>query len=393
MKNNSQSPRIADRMQSIEPFYVMDILARAREMESQGRSIVHMEIGEPDFVTPKTIIDAGIHALESGYTHYTPTLGLSELRARIAKFYQEKYDLEVNPSRIIVTPGASGALALVLGILINPQDGVLMADPGYPCNRHFVRMFGGEAISVPVDASTAYQLTASQIETHWTQHTKAVLLASPSNPTGTLVSKNELRDIIDCVHQNGGYLIVDEIYHGLVYRGDTTSVLEYSENVFVINSFSKYFGMTGWRIGWIVAPEPYVNVIDRLAQNIFLAAPTLAQHAAMEAFSPVTIQMLEQRRQEFMRRRDYLLPELRSLGFDIPVTPQGAFYLYAGCTRFTNDSYAFSLDVLEKAGVALTPGRDFGTHLADQHVRFAYTTSLEILQTGVERLKQYIRDH
>lgn len=381
---------IADRMKFIEPFYVMDVLARAREMEAQGRSVIHMEIGEPDFITPQPVIDAGVRALQSGFTHYTPALGLTELRQCIAAFYRQRYAVEVQPEQIIITPGASGALMLVLGILINPLDGVLMADPGYPCNRHFVRMFGGEAVSIPVDASTAYQLTAEQVRDHWSQQTTAVLLASPSNPTGTLINENELQDIIKTIDAQGGNLIVDEIYHGLVYEGEARSVLNYTNNVFVINSFSKFFGMTGWRIGWIVAPRAYIQSIDKLAQNIFLAAPTLAQYAAMEAFAPQSLEILEARRQEFMLRRDYLLPELRSLGFDIPVVPQGAFYLYAGCGRFTADSYAFSLDMLSKAGVAITPGRDFGTHLADKHVRFAYTTSMENLHIGVERLQQYL---
>lgn len=391
IKNNPQVLHIAERMKHIEPFYVMDVLARARKLELQGRSIIHMEIGEPDFITPKPIIDAGIRSLEAGYTHYTPALGLPELRRRISLFYKQQFDIEVQPDQIIVTPGASGALMLVLGVLINPGDQVLMADPGYPCNRHFVRLYGGQAVSIPVDASTGYQLTAAHIEAHWTPDTTAVLLASPSNPTGTLISDEELQNIIDYTYHHGGNLIVDEIYHGLIYQGKAKSVLSCSDRVFVINSFSKYFGMTGWRLGWMVAPKPYIESIDKLAQNIFLAAPTLAQHAAIAAFSQDALMILDDRRQEFMRRRDYLLPELRALGFDIPLIPQGAFYLYAGCQRFTSDSHVFSMDMLDKAGVAITPGRDFGSYLADQHVRFAYTTSLENLRTGVERLKKYLK--
>jgi len=390
MNNGYQVPRIAERMKNIEPFYVMDVLARARELESQGRSIIHMEIGEPDFVTPQPVIDAGIRALESGFTHYTPALGLPELRRGIASFYKQYHDVEAQPDQIVVTPGASGALMLVLGTLVNPKDQVLMADPGYPCNRHFVRLYEGQAVSIPVDASSGYQLTAAHIESHWTQHTTAVLLATPSNPTGMLVGDKELQDIIACVHWHGGSLIVDEIYHGLVYEGKAKTVLTYSDDVFVINSFSKFFGMTGWRIGWLVAPKPYIQSIDKLAQNIFLAAPTLAQYAATEAFAPETMEILENRRREYMERRNYLLPALRTMGFEIPVTPQGAFYLYAGCGRFTDDSYAFSLDMLDKAGVAITPGRDFGGYLPDRHVRFAYTTSMDNLKTGVARLEKYL---
>jgi aspartate/methionine/tyrosine aminotransferase len=386
-------PRIADRMRLIEPFYVMDVLSRARDLEAQGRSIIHMEIGEPDFITPQPVINAGMAALQAGYTQYTPALGLTELRQRIAGFYRQNYQIEILPEQVIITPGASGALMLVLGILINPQAQVLMADPGYPCNRHFIRLYGGEPVSIPVDATTSYQLTANLIERHWTDQTSAALLASPSNPTGTLVADQEMQNIIDCVNSHGGTLIVDEIYHGLVYEGTAKSALSLTDNVFVINSFSKFFGMTGWRIGWIVAPTPYIEPIDRLAQNIFLAAPTLAQYAAMKAFAPETLVVLEMRRREFMARRDYLLPQLRSLGFDIPVTPQGAFYLYAGCSHFTSDSYAFTLDMLEKAGVAITPGRDFGANQSSRHVRFAYTTSLENLHIGVERLQHYLKKY
>jgi len=382
---------IADRMADIQPFYVMALLARARELEAQGRSIVHMEIGEPDFITPQPIIDAGIRALEEGRTHYTPALGLQALRAAIARYYRDRYGVEVSARRIIVTPGASGALQLVTGVLVNPDDAVLMADPGYPCNRHFVRLAEGRAVPIPVGAATAYQLTAELIEQHWTANSMAALVGSPSNPTGTLVDRDSLERMIACVGERGGRLIVDEIYHGLIYDDPVTTALALSDEVFVINSFSKYFGMTGWRIGWLVAPEAYVDAVDRLAQNIFLAAPTPAQHAALAAFAPETIAILEQRREEFRRRRDYLLPALRALGFDIPVTPQGAFYLYAGCGRFTDDSYGFAMEVLEQAGVAITPGRDFGRHAPEKHVRFAYTTSLENLQEGVRRLAAFLK--
>jgi len=382
---------IADRMADIQPFFVMAVLARARELEAQGRSIIHMEIGEPDFVTPQTVIDAGIRALAAGHTHYTAAPGLPALRAAIARYYREHYGVDVAARRIIVTPGASGALQLVTGVLVNPGDAVLMADPGYPCNRHFVRLAEGRAIGIPVGADTAYQLTADLLERYWTANTVAALVGSPSNPTGTLVDRDSLERMIACVGERGGRLIVDEIYHGLIYDDPVTTALALSDEVFVINSFSKYFGMTGWRIGWLVAPEAYVDAVDRLAQNIFLAASTPAQHAALVALEPKTIAVLERRRDEFRRRRDYLLPALRDLGFAIPVTPQGAFYLYAGCERFTDDSYAFAMEVLEQAGVAITPGRDFGHHAPEGHVRFAYTTSLENLQEGVSRLAAYLK--
>lgn len=381
---------IARRMEDIAPFYVMDVLARARALERGGRSIVHMEIGEPDFATPAPVVEAGIRALRAGYTHYTPATGLPELREAIAAFYLSRDGVSVDPGRIVITPGASGALQLILGVVLNPGDQVLMADPGYPCNRHFVRLLEGDAVSVPVDASSAYQLTAELIAAHWTPRTAAVMLASPSNPTGTLVAEEELRRIVDLVDARGAVLIVDEIYQCLIYEGRTGTALRHSDAIFVLNSFSKYFCMTGWRIGWLVAPERYLPALDRLAQNIFLAASTPAQYAALACFEGPVIALLEQHRGEFRTRRDFLLPALRQLGFDIPLTPRGAFYLYADCSRHTADSYAFTLELLERAGVAITPGCDFGRYRAERYVRFAYTTGLDQLRLGVERLREYL---
>ena len=377
----------ARRLSRIEPFHVMDILSRARAMEAQGRSIVHMEIGEPDFPTAEGIVQAGIAALQAGHTHYTPALGLPELRAAIAASYPAH--ARPDPARVAVTPGASGALQLIFAALINPGDQVLMADPGYPCNRHFVRLFEGEAVSIPVDAATAYQLNADLIRRHWTKRTVAVLLASPSNPTGTLISSNEMAEIVRTVTELGGVLIVDEIYHGLVYGEETVTALSHSPEVFVVNSFSKYYGMTGWRLGWLVAPMAYIPSIDKLAQNIFLASSTVAQYAALAAFTPGVQEELAQRRNIFRERRDYLLPALRELGFIIPVVPTGAFYLYADCSSFTDDSQALALDLLERAGVAVTPGLDFGCHQAARHARFSYANTLENLREGVCRLRDY----
>ena len=390
MRVMNGKPRIARRMADIQPFHVMDILARARALEAEGRDIVHMEIGEPDFPTPAPIIEAGQRALAEGRTHYTPAAGLPELREAIAGFYASRYGVNVSPSRIIVTPGASGALQLVLAVLVNPGAQVLMADPGYPCNRHFVRLVEGEAGYIPVDADTQYQLTAQALRKHWTGRTTAALIASPANPTGTLVPARELRAMAELVAAQGGQLIVDEIYHGLVYETEAPTALSVSDRVFVINSFSKYFGMTGWRLGWVVVPEGYEREFDKLAQNLFLAASTPAQYAALAAFAPATIEILEQRRQAFQERRDFLLPKLRRLGFEIPVTPQGAFYLYANSRALDRDSYALCNRMLQEAGVAATPGLDFGRHRAAEHVRFAYTTNLDRLREGVERLEDFL---
>jgi aspartate/methionine/tyrosine aminotransferase len=384
-------PRLATRLAGIEPFHVMALLARAKELETQGRSIIHMEIGEPDFQTPQPIVDAALKAVAVGDMHYLPALGMPALRQAIARDYGARYGVDVSPSRIVVTPGASGALLLTVAALVGAGDRVLMTDPTYPCNRHFVRMMEGEARCLPVDADSHYQLTPEQVRSHWDARTVAVMIASPANPTGTLIDPATLAVIADEVRGRHGALIVDEIYHGLTYEGDAPTALALGDDVFVINSFSKYFGMTGWRLGWMVAPESLVPAIERVAQNVFLAASTPAQHAALAAFTPQTWEVLEARRRAFRARRDDLVPALAALGFEIAVKPEGAFYVYARCNRFGIDSFTLANELLERAGVAVTPGIDFGDYLAAQHVRFAYTTSIENLREGVRRLRDFLR--
>ena len=378
-------------MAEIEPFHVMALLARARELESQGRSVIHMEIGEPDFPTPAPVCRAAMRVLGKGELFYTPSLGLPELRRAIAGLYRSRHGVEVDPARIVVTTGGSGALLLACAVLVGPGDEVLLADPGYPANRHFVRVMEGVPRAVPVDAADGYQLAPHHLERHWGPRSVAALVASPSNPTGTLISTERMSAMAAFAGERRGTLIVDEIYHGLVYEGEYTTALAHSDDVFVINSFSKYFQMTGWRLGWLVAPERYMSELDKLAQNLYLSAPTLSQHAALAAFEPETLAILEARRLEFKARRDYLVPALRELGFDIPVTPQGAFYVYAGCGRLTKDSFTFARDLLEQAGVAITPGIDFGANAPGRHVRFAYTNSIERLQEGVARIAEFLR--
>jgi aspartate/methionine/tyrosine aminotransferase len=378
-------------MEEIQPFHVMALLAEARKLEAAGRDIIHLEVGEPDFPTPSPIVEAGIRALRAGHTKYTAARGLPQLREAIADYYARRFGVQVSADRILITPGASGALQLVLGAMLNPGDEVLMADPGYPCNRHFVRLFEGKAIAIPTDAGSHYQLTPAHIERYWGEASRATMLASPANPTGTVLSLAELSALHDAVSQRGGELIVDEIYQGLSYGvPDVTALSIDPENIWVINSFSKYFGMTGWRLGWVVVPEWAVEVLDRLAQNIFLAAPTPAQYAALAAFTPEALALMEGQRQELQRRRDFLLPAMGELGFSVRVEPQGAFYIYAGSERFGDDAYRLSRDMLEKSGVAFTPGIDFGSYQANVHVRFAYTASVERLGQAVERLARFL---
>lgn len=374
------------RSRAIEPFHVMALLARANELQAEGHDVIHLEIGEPDFTTAAPIVEAGQAALAAGHTRYTAARGLPELRRAIAGFYGQRYGLDIDPERILITPGGSGALLLASSLLVDPGRHWLLADPGYPCNRHFLRLVEGAAQLVPVGPETRYQLTPHLVERHWDAQSVGALVASPANPTGTLLHRDELAALSDSLRGLGGHLVVDEIYHGLTYGVDATSVLEVDDDAFVLNSFSKYFGMTGWRLGWLVAPREAVPELEKLAQNLYISAPSMAQHAALACFREDTLAILEARRAEFARRRDYLLPALRELGFGIAVEPEGAFYLYADVSAFTQDAYAFCQHFIETERVAFTPGLDFGRHLAGQHVRFAYTQSLPRLEEAVVRI-------
>ena len=376
------------RSRAIEPFHVMALLARANQLQADGHDVIHLEIGEPDFTTAAPIVAAGQAALADGYTRYTAARGLPALREAISSFYGQRYGLDIDPQRILITPGGSGALLLASSLLVDPGKHWLLADPGYPCNRHFLRLVEGAAQLVPVGPDVRYQLTPELVERYWDQDSVGALVASPANPTGTLLSRDELGGLSQALKARGGHLVVDEIYHGLTYGTDAASVLEVDDEAFVLNSFSKYFGMTGWRLGWLVAPPAAVPELEKLAQNLYISAPSMAQHAALACFQPQTLEILEQRRHAFQNRRDFLLPALRELGFKIAVEPEGAFYLYADISAFGGDAFAFCQHFLETEHVAFTPGLDFGRHLATQHVRFAYTQDLPRLQQAVERIKR-----
>jgi len=382
---------LSNRTRELSPFHVMDILAQAKALTEQGRSIIHMEVGEPDFPTADSIVSAGIDALKQGQTFYTPALGLPELREAISAYYQQKFCLQVDPGRIIITPGASGAIQLAITSLLDAGDNVLLSDPGYPCNRNIAQVLASEAVSVPVGAESYYQLNAQLAEQYWNDRTRAAMVATPSNPTGTVLPVTQLKELEKCVSEKGGVLIVDEIYQGLVYDGSDYTALSVSDDCFVINSFSKYFGMTGWRVGWMVVPESYVDGIDRIAQNIFLAPPTISQYAAITALQENTRIEHDRRRDEFRQRRDFLLPALKQIGFDIAVEPRGAFYIYANCQRFTDDSFSWVKQMLDEQGVAITPGIDFGDHQANLHCRFAYTQSLPALERAVDKIAAFVR--
>jgi aspartate/methionine/tyrosine aminotransferase len=376
----------ARRADEIEPFEVMDVLSRAHALEAAGRHVVHMEIGEPDFTAPQPVVDAGVRALRDGLTAYTATLGLPALREAIAAHYQSRFSKQIPPERIAITSGASGGLLTTAALYVDAGDEILVPDPGYPGYRHFVRAFEGVARTLPVSAKEDFQPTLDMVRAAWGPKTKGLLLGSPSNPTGTLIARPELEKIAVFIAERGGVLLVDEIYQGLVYGVQPWSAAGLPGEVVLINSFSKYFCMTGWRLGWVVLPQRAVRGFEKLAQHLFISAPSAAQHAAVAAFSPESIAVLEERRKEFARRRDFLVPALKRAGLPIPAEPHGAFYVYADCG---GDARVFARNLLEKEAVAATPGVDFGANGTARCVRFAYTRSMEDLEEAVRRIGRF----
>jgi len=380
--------RTARRAAEIGPFEVMDVLSRAQALERAGRRVVHMEIGEPDFTAPAPVVEAGVKALRDGRTAYTATLGLDSLRDAIARHYRSRFGCEIPASRIAITSGASGGLLCVSALYVDAGDEILVPDPGYPGYRHFVRAFEGVAKTLPVCAATDFQPTLEMVRKAWGARTKGLLLGSPSNPTGTLIGQSELKAIAGFIAERSGVLMVDEIYQGLVYGLEPWTAHGLPGEVVLINSFSKYFCMTGWRLGWVVLPETALRGFEKLAQHLFISAPAAAQHAAESAFTEESLRVLEDRRKEFARRRDFLVPALKNAGLKIPAEPHGAFYVYADVGR---DARAFARELLEKEAVAATPGVDFGSNGTDRYVRFAYTRSMQDLEEAARRIARFVR--
>ena len=374
----------------VAPFRVMSLLEAAQAREAAGHDVIHLEVGEPDFATPEPVVAAGQAALAAGLTRYSPAAGLPALREAIAGHYGEHFGADVDPRRVLVTPGASGALLLASQLLVGPGDRVLMADPNYPCNRHFMALAGAEVDTVPIGPQSGWQLDANLVARHWQEATRLAMLATPSNPTGHMLDAAQLKAVADTVAARGGHLLVDEIYQGLSYDIAPLSVASLTADAFVVNSFSKYFGMTGWRLGWLLAPQAAVEPLTRLAQNVFLAAPTPAQHAALAAFTPECRALLEARRSELGRRRDALLAGLARLGLAPSLPPQGAFYLWLDISRYSRDSQAFCQRLLEEENVAITPGIDFAVTGGEYHVRIAFTTGIERLEEAVSRLERFL---
>jgi aspartate/methionine/tyrosine aminotransferase len=377
----------AARLDAIEPFHVMQLVKQAREREAQGHPVLHLSIGEPDFQAPPAVTAALVDSLNRGESGYTPALGLLELRQAIARHYELSQGLEVDPQRIVVTAGASGALLLACLALLEPGTELLMPDPAYPCNRHIASAAGASSRLLPCGPEQSFQPTAADIEQAWQTHTRALLLASPGNPTGTCIQADTLAGIVDVVRRRGGALIVDEIYQALSFDRAPRSALALGEDIIVINSFSKYFCMTGWRLGWLVLPPALVADVEKLAQNLFICPSTLAQRAALACFEPEQITIYESRRDAFRARRDHLVPALRELGFRVPTAPDGAFYVWADIRHTGLSSDDFCQRMLMDANVCIVPGADFSVHEPQHWVRISYATSMEQLYEALARMR------
>jgi aspartate/methionine/tyrosine aminotransferase len=393
--------RLSKRAERIEPFYVMEVAKAAaqmaREVAASDTPMIFLNIGEPDFTAPPLVQEAAARAIRDGRTQYTHATGLDALRERIGGWYAQRFGVDVPARRIVVTAGASAALQLACLALVEAGDEILMPDPSYPCNRHFVSAADGNAVLIPTTAEERYQLSAAKVQEHWGPRTRGVLLASPSNPTGTSIHPDELRRIHAFVQSRGGITLLDEIYLGLSYEdtfGHTGLAID--DQVVSINSFSKYFNMTGWRLGWMVVPEALVPAVERLAQNLFICPSTVAQHAALACFEPESIAEYERRRAEFKARRDWFIPQLQAMGLQVPVMPDGAFYAWADCSEAAQrlgvqGSWDFAFEAMKRAHVAVTPGRDFGHAETGRFIRFSTANSMAQLQEAAARLADLLR--
>jgi len=388
--------KLAGRLDHIEPFYVMECAKAAAELAASpecdpargGTPMIFLNIGEPDFTAPPLVQEAALRCLSQGRTQYTQATGLPALRERLSQWYAERFGVDVPARRIVITAGASAALQLACLALVDRGDEVLMPDPSYACNRHFVAAADGVPVLLPSPPEHRFQLDAAGVEAAWTARTRGVLLASPSNPTGTSIARDEMARIAQAVRSRGGFTMVDEIYLGLSFDDAFGhSALEHGDDIISINSFSKYFSMTGWRLGWLVLPEALVAPVEKLAQNLYICASSIAQHAALACFESASIAEYERRRDEFRKRRDFLVPALDALGLRVPVMPDGAFYAWADCSAHSNSSWDFSFEMMRRAHVAITPGRDFGPHAGERYVRFSYASSMGSLREAVSRLQ------
>ena len=376
---------ISRRTQEIEPFIAMDVLEKAHSMERAGIHIIHLEIGEPDFDTPACVTKAAIRALEAGHTHYTHSLGLLELREAICHHYQQRYGVAVQPDRVVVTSGTSPAIFMVFSALLDPGDKVIVSDPHYACYPNFIRFAGGEPVTIPVSEDDGFQYRPEAIQDKIDDRTKAIFINSPSNPTGNLLAHERMQAIADL----SPYVVSDEIYHGLVYEGEEHSILEYTDRAFVLNGFSKAYAMTGWRLGYLISPEPFVRAIQKVHQNFFISANAMVQWAGIAALEEAA-EDVARMRAIYDERRRFMIKRLKDIGFGITVEPTGAFYVLANAKRFSGDSYKFAFDILENAHVGVTPGIDFGAN-AEGYLRFSYANTVENIAEGMDRIEQYLK--
>ena len=375
---------VAKRTEDISSFIVMDVLERACEMEKCGQDIIHLEVGEPDFDTPICIKKALCRALDEGHTHYCHSLGLLELREAIAAYYRQTYRVAVDPERIIVTPGTSPAMFLLFAALLDPGDEVIISDPHYACYPNFIKFSQGRAVTVPVYEEDGFQYRPDAIAAKISDRTRAVFINSPSNPTGNLLSAERM----EAISRLKPYVVSDEIYHGLVYEGREHSILEFTDRAFVFNGFSKLFAMTGFRLGYLIAPPEFIRPIQKLVQNFFISANTMVQKAGVAALTEAE-EDTARMRAVYNERRVFMIRRLREMGFGITVEPTGAFYVFANARHISQDSYGLAFDILEKARVGVTPGIDFGAN-AEGYLRFSYANSLENIAEGMDRLERYL---
>ncbi len=376
---------VSRKAQQIPPFIVMDVLEKAQELERSGEHIIHLEVGEPDFDTPECISEAGYRAICDGKTHYTHSLGLIELREAIAEDYWNKYRVRVSPEQILVASGTSPVMLLLFSALLEPGDEIILSNPYYPCYPNIIRFVDGSPVFVEVSEEEGFQYLPGMIEEKLSPRVKGIMINSPSNPTGNVMPAERMGEIA----KFSPFIISDEIYHGLVYEGEVHTILEFTDRAFVINGFSKLYAMTGWRLGYVIAPKEFIRPMQKLQQNLFISASSFAQWGAVAGLKE-TEKDVQKMRETYDRRRRFLIPRLKALGFGITVEPTGAFYVLANAKRFSKDSYRFAFNILKEAKVAVAPGIDFGTN-AEGYVRFCYANSLENIEEGMNRLERYLR--
>jgi len=376
--------RVTKRAKEIPPFIVMDVLERAHELEREGRDIIHLQIGEPDFPTPECICDAAREAIGRGETHYTHSLGLIELREAICEYYYGKYSVTIDPDRILVTSGTSPALFMIFSALLEAGDEIIMSDPHYPCYPNFAEFLGAKPVPIKVEEEDAFQLRPSEIKEKIGPKTRAILINSPSNPTGNLLSRQRMEEIAGL----GPLVVSDEIYHGLVYGEKEHSILEFTDNAFVLNGFSKLYAMTGWRLGYLIAPPDFVRPLQKIQQNFFISAGSISQWAGIAALTKADADV-EQMKSIYDERRKYMIKRIREIGFGLAVEPAGAFYMLANAKHLAESSYDLAFEILEKGGVGVSPGIDFGKG-AEGYLRFSYANSLENIKEGLDRIEHFL---